>query len=133
MSAAFVVSVIAGSLSCILLVWLLRGLANLIPTRYRPAENPEDEHIQILVVGDVGRSPRMQYHALSVAKHGRNVDIVGYKGDTYQFVAAFKANIEQRRRDTLISLVTLESPCIPFRRSLRCFDGELCHSSSTFL
>ncbi|RMJ12334.1 hypothetical protein BHE90_002637 [Fusarium euwallaceae] len=79
MSAAFIVSVIAGSLSCILLVWLLSGLANLIPTRYRPAENPEDEHIQILVVGDVGRSPRMQYHALSVAKHGRNVDIVGYK------------------------------------------------------
>lgn len=94
MSAAFVVSVIAGSLSCLLLVWLLRGLANLIPTRYRPVENPEDEHIQILVVGDVGRSPRMQYHALSVAKHGRNVDIVGYKGDTIQYVVVFGANIE---------------------------------------
>jgi hypothetical protein len=24
----------------------------------------------------------MQYHALSVAKHGRQVDIVGYKGHT---------------------------------------------------
>ncbi|KAJ4270457.1 mannosyltransferase [Fusarium torreyae] len=75
MSAAFVVSVIAGGVCCIFLVWLLRGLANFIPTRYHPAENPEDDHIQILVVGDVGRSPRMQYHALSVAKHGRNVDI----------------------------------------------------------
>lgn len=50
------------------------------PTKYRPAENPEDEHIQILVVGDIGRSPRMQYHGLSVAKHGRYVDLVGYKG-----------------------------------------------------
>ncbi|KAM0563688.1 hypothetical protein ACHAPJ_001415 [Fusarium lateritium] len=79
MSAAFVVSVIAGGVCCIFLVWLLRGLANFIPTRYHPAENPEDDHIQVLVVGDVGRSPRMQYHALSVAKHGRNVDIVGYK------------------------------------------------------
>ncbi|KAF4984849.1 hypothetical protein FZEAL_2 [Fusarium zealandicum] len=79
MSAAFVVSVIAGGLSCVALVWLLRGLANALPTRYHPAENPEDDHIQILVVGDVGRSPRMQYHALSVAKHGQNVDIVGYK------------------------------------------------------
>ncbi|KAF4963674.1 hypothetical protein FSARC_8318 [Fusarium sarcochroum] len=79
MSAAFVVSVIAGGVCCAALVWLLRGLANVIPTRYHPAENPQDDHIQILVVGDVGRSPRMQYHALSVAKHGRNVDIVGYK------------------------------------------------------
>jgi beta-1,4-mannosyltransferase len=80
MSAAFIVSVIAGGLSCIFLVWLIRGFAILIPTRYQPSQNPEDDHIQILVVGDVGRSPRMQYHALSVAKHGRNVDIVGYKG-----------------------------------------------------
>ncbi|KAM5362019.1 hypothetical protein ACJZ2D_012769 [Fusarium nematophilum] len=81
MSAAFAVSVIAGGLSCIALVWLVRGLAIAIPTRYRPADKPEDDHIQILVVGDVGRSPRMQYHALSVSKHGRNVDIVGYKGE----------------------------------------------------
>ncbi|KAM0086911.1 mannosyltransferase [Fusarium odoratissimum] len=79
MSAAFIVSVIAGALSCVFLVWLIRGLAILIPTRYQPSQKAEDDHIQILVVGDVGRSPRMQYHALSVAKHGRNVDIVGYK------------------------------------------------------
>lgn len=82
MSAAFFVSVIAGGISCAILVWLLSGLAVLIPTRYQPAEKPEDDHIQVLVVGDVGRSPRMQYHALSVAKHGRQVDIVGYKGHT---------------------------------------------------
>lgn len=80
MSAAFIVSVIAGALSCVFLVWLIRGLAILIPTRYQPSQKAEDDHVQILVVGDVGRSPRMQYHALSVAKHGRNVDIVGYKG-----------------------------------------------------
>lgn len=34
--------------------------------------------VQILVLGDVGRSPRMQYHALSIAKHGGQVDLVGY-------------------------------------------------------
>jgi beta-1,4-mannosyltransferase len=80
MSTVFFVSVIAGGISCVVLVWLLSGLAGLIPTRYQPAEKPEDDHIQVLVVGDVGRSPRMQYHAMSVAKHGRQVDIVGYKG-----------------------------------------------------
>ena len=55
-------------------------LSSLKPTKYVPASKPEDEHIQILVLGDIGRSPRMQYHAISVAKHGRKVDIVGYKG-----------------------------------------------------
>jgi beta-1,4-mannosyltransferase len=35
---------------------------------------------QVLVLGDIGRSPRMQYHAMSIAKHGGRVDIIGYKG-----------------------------------------------------
>lgn len=34
----------------------------------------------VVVLGDVGRSPRMQYHSLSLAKEGFNVDLVGYKG-----------------------------------------------------
>lgn len=36
--------------------------------------------VQIVVLGDIGRSPRMQYHALSVAKHGGRVFLVGYQG-----------------------------------------------------
>lgn len=36
----------------------------------------------VVVLGDVGRSPRMQYHALSLAKEGYDVDIVGYSGST---------------------------------------------------
>ncbi|PNY24180.1 Chitobiosyldiphosphodolichol beta-mannosyltransferase [Tolypocladium capitatum] len=86
MMAPFLLSVLAGilfvvGLSCGLraLAWLGERLARLIPARHRPAAKPGDEHIQILVLGDVGRSPRMQYHAISVAKHGRRVDIVGYK------------------------------------------------------
>ena len=35
---------------------------------------------QILVLGDIGRSPRMQYHAISIAKHGGLVDLIGYQG-----------------------------------------------------
>lgn len=37
--------------------------------------------IQVLVLGDIGRSPRMQYHALSIAKKGGFVDLVGYLGE----------------------------------------------------
>ena len=36
------------------------------------------KRILIIVLGDVGRSPRMQYHALSFAKEGFAVDLVGF-------------------------------------------------------
>lgn len=36
--------------------------------------------VQIVVLGDIGRSPRMQYHALSIAKHGGRVYLIGYQG-----------------------------------------------------
>lgn len=91
---SFAISAIIGGLSVIalgrlwgFLVWLAKKSLDIIPTRHQPAENPKDEHIQILVVGDIGRSPRMQYHALSVAKHGKKVDIVGYKGKQSKFYA----------------------------------------------
>mmetsp|Transcript_21948 Transcript_21948/g.32703 ORF Transcript_21948/g.32703 Transcript_21948/m.32703 type:complete len:488 (-) Transcript_21948:195-1658(-) len=34
----------------------------------------------VLVLGDIGRSPRMQYHALSLADKGAQVEVVGYAG-----------------------------------------------------
>ncbi|KAI9653048.1 MAG: mannosyltransferase [Alyxoria varia] len=34
--------------------------------------------VQVVVLGDIGRSPRMQYHAISLAKHGARVYIIGY-------------------------------------------------------
>ena len=39
------------------------------------------QRIQVLVLGDIGRSPRMQYHALSIARHGGLVDLIGYRGN----------------------------------------------------
>ena len=46
-----------------------------------PAERKSDEdgrRVQIVVLGDLGRSPRMQYHALSIARHGGQVHLIGY-------------------------------------------------------
>lgn len=36
----------------------------------------------MLVLGDVGRSPRMQYHSVSLCQlpHVQHVDVVGYAG-----------------------------------------------------
>lgn len=42
---------------------------------------PRKDRFQVLVLGDIGRSPRMQYHALSIAKKGGMVDIIGYQGE----------------------------------------------------
>ncbi|KAI4559431.1 hypothetical protein MJG53_017957 [Ovis ammon polii x Ovis aries] len=35
-------------------------------------------HVTVVVLGDVGRSPRMQYHALSLAKSGFSVTLLGF-------------------------------------------------------
>ncbi|KAJ2056546.1 mannosyltransferase [Coemansia sp. S2] len=40
------------------------------------------QRVAVLVLGDIGRSPRMQYHALSLAKAGHSVDLIGYPGST---------------------------------------------------
>ncbi|KAE8354039.1 glycosyl transferases group 1-domain-containing protein [Aspergillus coremiiformis] len=50
---------------------LKRSTAHNVPTEPKTA-------VQILVLGDIGRSPRMQYHALSIAKAGGRVEIIGY-------------------------------------------------------
>jgi beta-1,4-mannosyltransferase len=66
----------------------------LLPSQHGPSKEGSKEHggkqdeasvrrkgrFQVLVLGDIGRSPRMQYHALSIAKRGGQVDIIGYKG-----------------------------------------------------
>jgi len=39
-----------------------------------------DTRVGVVVLGDLGRSPRMQYHVLSLVSHGYMVDLIGYKG-----------------------------------------------------
>lgn len=39
---------------------------------------PKDINVCVVVLGDIGRSPRMQYHAQSLLQKGYNVDIIGY-------------------------------------------------------
>ncbi|GBM71430.1 Chitobiosyldiphosphodolichol beta-mannosyltransferase [Araneus ventricosus] len=38
------------------------------------------KYISVVVLGDFGRSPRMQYHTLSLSKNNFQVDVVAYKG-----------------------------------------------------
>lgn len=39
-----------------------------------------DTSVQVVVLGDIGRSPRMQYHAISLARVGVRVDLIGFAG-----------------------------------------------------
>ncbi|KAG2141915.1 glycosyltransferase family 33 protein [Suillus clintonianus] len=43
-------------------------------------QTPKSGSVAILVLGDVGRSPRMMYHAESFAKLGFDTYLIGYKG-----------------------------------------------------
>ncbi len=61
---------------------VLTGLGSLWLWRLRQRDGGTDRRVCVLVLGDVGRSPRMQYHALSLSRHGFNVTFVGFLGET---------------------------------------------------
>ena len=69
-------------LMSIAVAWLtlLIGVLLALPTR-RHATQPGRTSVQIVVLGDLGRSPRMQYHASSILKHGAHVQLIGYQGE----------------------------------------------------
>ena len=54
-------------------------LAAAFASRRKIISEDGDNRVQIVVLGDIGRSPRMQYHALSMAKLGWAVELVGYQ------------------------------------------------------
>lgn len=70
------------------LVFLLAFKLFLSPSKYvgPPAGSAgpggKQVSVHVLVLGDIGRSPRMTYHALSIAKHGGKVNLIGYLGKT---------------------------------------------------
>ena len=43
-------------------------------------KHPSLRTVAIIVLGDIGRSQRMMYHAESFAKAGFNTVVIGYKG-----------------------------------------------------
>lgn len=72
--------IILGSL-LLLFITLLRRIASK-PARHHTAT--------ILVLGDIGRSPRMMYHADSLAQHGWDTLVVGY-GDSLPMPALLES------------------------------------------
>lgn len=42
--------------------------------------------VAVVVLGDFGHSPRMNYHALSLAREDLQVDVVAYQGEDWSSV-----------------------------------------------
>ncbi|XP_054908063.1 chitobiosyldiphosphodolichol beta-mannosyltransferase isoform X2 [Poeciliopsis prolifica] len=58
------------------ILWMSwRRLRDAAPLRDAAAA---ERRVCVLVLGDIGRSPRMQYHALSLSRHGYQVTFVGF-------------------------------------------------------
>lgn len=61
---------------------VLTGLVLLLLRSLRQRDGRTHRRLCVLVLGDFGRSPRMQYHALSLSKHAYYVTVVGFLGKT---------------------------------------------------
>ncbi|KAG7504258.1 chitobiosyldiphosphodolichol beta-mannosyltransferase [Solea senegalensis] len=78
-SLAALFSGVSAPLVCVTLVTALLPLLLTLWLRcLRRRDCGTERRVCVLVLGDVGRSPRMQYHALSLSKHGFNVTFVGF-------------------------------------------------------
>jgi beta-1,4-mannosyltransferase len=69
----------AGLLSPVLVLVLLFATF-FVYALTRPRRAPRVRTAAVLVLGDVGRSPRMMYHAESLAKQSFETYVVGYDG-----------------------------------------------------
>ena len=52
-----------------------------VENKHQRRHNLQKYHVVVIVLGDLGRSPRMQYHALSLLQEGHDVTLVGYHGE----------------------------------------------------
>lgn len=59
----------------------------------RRNEKPALRSVAILVLGDIGRSPRMMYHAESFAKNNFDTFLIGNRGALYTFHVSSKASL----------------------------------------
>ncbi len=50
------------------------------PADSEPTTGPRAARIAVIALGDLGRSPRMQYHAIALADAGFEVDLIGLAG-----------------------------------------------------
>lgn len=75
----FTVAALTASWSAVV-VTALTGIALLLLRRMRQRNEAANRRVCVLVLGDIGRSPRMRYHSFSLSRRGFNVTLVGFVG-----------------------------------------------------
>lgn len=70
----------AFSFKMLTLILVLLPLVLLVARKFCLKKYKSGRNVCVLVLGDIGRSPRMQYHAASFAREGFTVDVIGYPG-----------------------------------------------------
>ena len=73
--------------------------------------------VAVIVLGDLGRSPRMQYHALSLCREGYEVEFVGYGGKKYTHLHMSRHVIYTWKYHVLLSVRV--SVCFPLATLLQ--------------
>ncbi|KYM76813.1 Chitobiosyldiphosphodolichol beta-mannosyltransferase [Atta colombica] len=66
----------------LMLIFLLFPLILFVVRKFYLNKFKSGNNVCVLVLGDIGRSPRMQYHAISFAREGFTVDVIGYPGSS---------------------------------------------------
>jgi len=72
-------------------------------------QTPKLRSVAILVLGDVGRSPRMMYHAESFAKLGFDTYLIGYKGESYSHRIVVRLTFDTSGSKPILSLTSLSN------------------------
>lgn len=81
-------------------------------------------HVVVVVLGDTGRSPRMQYHAMSLAamEEVKHVTIIGYQGEKCADALRTNKKVVDRRYvmlgydaldNLIISIAALKRTLVP--------------------
>lgn len=80
----------------VVLVTGLIGIVLLLLRRMRRRNTGTNRRVCVLVLGDIGRSPRMRYHSLSLSKHGFNVTFVGFVG---KIISSWIIHLSRKKTD----------------------------------
>jgi beta-1,4-mannosyltransferase len=81
-------------------------------------ENPVLRSVAVLVLGDVGRSPRMMYHAESFAKNEYETFLIGYRGPHFLSRIPCDTQLNMHRIRLKSNPITALATSYPFRLSL---------------
>ena len=105
---AAVVSLLVLGLTALAWQWLQRARAR-----------PTSKSIAVVVLGDLGRSPRMLYHAESLVARGWFVSLVGYEGALRTSSAAVRSEPSRLDRYALNIAQLTQCSDTPLEKALR--------------